>query len=95
MAVRYPCEECVEEFNLRIRMSEHIATIHKEIITTSSKQSFSLVSVIWEYGELCDDTAYADVTLARDDEQIHAHKVLVDLVFCTMVENVVNQECIC
>ena len=79
MAVRYPCEECVEEFNLRIRMSEHIATIHKEIITTSSKQSFSLVSVIWEYGELCDDTAYADVTLARDDEQIHAHKVL-DLV---------------
>ena len=60
-------------------MSEHIATIHKETITTSSKQSFYLVSVTWEYGELCDDTAYADVTLARDDEQIHTHKVL-DLV---------------
>ena len=60
-------------------MSEHIATIHKETVTTSSNQSFYLVSVIWEYGELCDDTAYVDVTLARDDEQIYAHKVL-DLV---------------
>ena len=37
------------------------------------------MSVTWEYGELCDDTAYVDVTLARDAEQIHAHKVL-DLV---------------
>ena len=34
----------------------------------------------WKFGELCDEKDYVDVTLACEDEQIHAHKMLADLV---------------
>ena len=61
MTGRYPCDECGKEFNFKIKLNRHIATIHLRNQLTKQR----------------DDKDFFDVTLAWDDEQIHAHKVIL------------------
>ena len=81
--MRYPCDECGEQFSLRIKLNEHIAMIHLDTMTSASNVLIGMLEKIvsaCNFGELCDEEEYVVVTLASDDEQIHAHRMLVDLV---------------
>ena len=90
----YPCDECGEQFSLRLKLNEHNAMIHLDTTTSASNVLIGMLEKIvsaCNFGELCDEEDYVDETLASDDEQIHAHKMLVDLVQNTSRQNN-NQE---
>ena len=75
-------------------MNELIAMTNLDTMTSASNALIGMPEQIvsaCKFGELFDEKECVDVTLTCDDEQIHAHKMLVDLVQHTSRQNN-NQE---